>query len=267
MKLEKEIKILDINIHDVRKKLESIGAEFQFETRQKIYTYDLPTIYYRFLEIKHLLGSSNPLIVNTNKTKLELLFLEIEDLLSNNELSDICTTLGISELSDIVNRTNIIDLLDSDILKQFIGKLLINPNKWIRLRETNGKSTITVKHVLNKNNEKIQKVLESETEVQSLEEMNSILNAIGIVRRNFQEKIRYQYLYKDAEISLDIWPQLAPYMEIESDDANIFPEIIKACGLETNEILSLNTEEMYREKGILIHETPELRFNAEKDSK
>lgn len=41
---EKEIKILDVNVEEAEKKLLSMGAEFVFNTKQKIYTYDLPTM-------------------------------------------------------------------------------------------------------------------------------------------------------------------------------------------------------------------------------
>ena len=51
-----------------------------------------------------------------------------------------------------------------------------------------------------KDDNKIQKVKEFEIEVSDLNETNRLLEELGVVRRNYQEKIRYSYEYKNAEI-------------------------------------------------------------------
>ena len=45
-KFEKEIKVLDINVEETISKLKKIGATDKGKKEQKIYTYDIPTIYY-----------------------------------------------------------------------------------------------------------------------------------------------------------------------------------------------------------------------------
>lgn len=75
VKLEKKIKILDIDVHSIRKKLEEIESEYKGKKDQKIYVYDIPTLYYRYLEIRELLKSKSSIIINTNKKKLEVLIL------------------------------------------------------------------------------------------------------------------------------------------------------------------------------------------------
>lgn len=49
-KLEKEVKILDINKTMLEKTLRELGAEKLEESLQKIYVYDLPSIYARFYD-------------------------------------------------------------------------------------------------------------------------------------------------------------------------------------------------------------------------
>ena len=88
-KIEKEYKILNINIKEVRKKLKEIGVTFIDKKEQKIYVYDVPTLYYRYLEIKELLKSKNKLLVNTNKEKLKVLLIEFEDLINDKVLNNI----------------------------------------------------------------------------------------------------------------------------------------------------------------------------------
>ena len=83
---------------------------------------------------------------------------------------------------------------------------------------------------------------------------------MGIVNRNYQEKIRYSFVYKTAEIELDEWPLLEPYMEIECDNEKVIEEIIESLNLHNKEIVSLNTEQLYKRKGIDILKISDLSF-------
>lgn len=86
------------------------------------------------------------------------------------------------------------------------------------------------------------------------------LESIGVARRSYQEKIRYSYIYKNAEIEIDIWPLIQPYMEIECEDENLINEIVEKLELKNNEIVSLNTEQLYKKIGIDVHSMSELKF-------
>lgn len=261
-KLEKEIKVLDINIEKVKSDLLEIGATFKGEKNQKIYVYDIPSIYYRYLEIRSLINSDSKMIISTNLKKLKNLILEYIDLVADEELSKIIEKLNIKDLR-IINELPIEEirdiLFDSDLEKSF-SKFNINPNKWIRLRETNGKAELTVKHILEKETDRFQYVIENEIEVSSLEETNVILESVGISKRAYQEKVRYSYEYKDAEIEIDVWPLLKPYLEIECDNKDVINEIIENLNLENHECVSLNTEALYKRINIDIHSISELKF-------
>jgi adenylate cyclase class IV len=261
-KLEKEVKVLNVDVQQLQKKLENIGAKNKGEKNQKIYVYDIPTLYHRFLEIRDLLNSDSEMIVNTNLKKLEVLILELNDLLKDEKRIELLQFLNIKTLDELTSLPlkKIIDILYSDTFENEIKSFGINPNKWIRLRKSNNKIELTTKHILEKQNNKFQNVIETEIEVSSLEETNRLLENIGIARRSYQEKIRYSYEYKTAEIEIDIWPQLDPYMEIECDDENIIEEIIEKLDLKNNEIVSLNTEQLYKRIGIDVHSMSELKF-------
>ena len=73
----------------------------------------------------------------------------------------------------------------------------------------------------------VQAVGELEINTSSFEETNSILESIGIVKRSYQEKIRYSYKFDGANIEIDVWPMLKPYIEIECDDISIIENIIE----------------------------------------
>lgn len=261
-KIEKEIKVLNINVDQVQDKLKEIGAKDKGKKEQKIYVYDIPALYYRFLEIRELINSSNVLLVETNLKKLEVLLLEYIDLENEEELAKEKTLLGLNDLMDILKLDidNIREILNNQTLEANMKKFLINPNKWVRLRKSNDKIELTTKHILNKKHSDYQNVLETEIEVSSFEEANNLLESIGICKRNYQEKIRYSFVYKDAQIEIDIWPMLDPYLEIECDNNKTIEEILEKLNLKENEIVSTNTESLYKRKNIDILQISTLKF-------
>ena len=262
-KFEKEVKVLNINIDKMIEQLKLLGANFKEKKFQKIYVYDIPTLYYRYLEALELLNSDNKLIIQTNIKKLSIVFDEFKDLVSNEELEKIYTDMNITDFDELLNlnKNEIIKKLNnSEVFNKQISNKLINPNKWIRLRKSNEKTELTLKQIYEKNSSAIQKVKEYEIAVSNLFETNALLNEIGIVSRNYQEKRRYSFEYKTAKIELDEWPLLEPYMEIECDNENIINEIIKKLNLSNKEIVSLNTEQLYKRKGINILEISNLKF-------
>ena len=262
-KFEKEIKVLDINVEETISKLKKIGATDKGKKEQKIYTYDIPTIYYRYLEIKSLLKSDNELLINVSMGKLKVLLDELEDLIDNDMLDKICSEMDIKRLKDLlsIKKEDILETLEnSKTFNNIVKEKLINPNKWIRLRKSNDTIELTVKNIYQKSNDKIQKVKEYETNVSDFEETNRILTSIGIIRRNYQEKERHSFKYKDADIEIDIWPLLEPYMEIECDSENTIAEILKKLELENKEIVSINTEQLYKRKDIDVLKISDLRF-------
>lgn len=199
--------------------------------------------------------------VKANIKKLEVLIREFKDLIDDKILNKLIKEYNLNSLEEISkkSKSEIIKFLDDKNVEKLFSQLKINPNKWVRLRQNN-KSVLTIKHILEKNTSNFQNVLEIEFEVSSLEQANLFLESIGIAKRSYQEKIRYSYLYKNAEIEIDIWPLIKPYMEIECADENLINEIVEKLGLKNNEIVSLNTEQLFKRIGIDVHSMSELKF-------
>ena len=152
-KIEKEIKILDIEIEQLKRKLDILGANLKNDGIQKIYVYDLPSIYARFYDCMMQLDKcSKPYDIEICKNKLKTLFLEIDNLLTKKQQENLFTAIGYKHLKDILSISDINrfkNVLSTSEVIKIIKQFSINPNKWIRLRETNGKTTITIKHILN----------------------------------------------------------------------------------------------------------------------
>lgn len=264
-KIEKEIKILDIEIEQIKIKLKKLGAVLKNDGVQKIYVYDLPSIYSRFYDcMMQLDNCSKPYDAEICKNKLRTLFLEMDNLMTKEQQESMSNAIGYKSLNDSLSIKEI-DKLKAVLSKPETIKIIkqfgINPNKWVRLRETNGKTTITIKHILNQELQtKIQPVLETEMEVPSIESGNAILEQLGYSFRNYQEKQRVTYILDDTEIDIDSWPLIPPYLEIEGESSEKIDKIVEKLEISNKEIVSCNTAEVYRKYGIDIYQFRELRF-------
>lgn len=272
-KIEKEVKVLNIEIEPLKRKLESIGAVLKNDGIQKIYVYDLPSIYARFYDcMMQLEKCSKPYDIEVCKSKLKTLFLEIDNLMTQEQQDSTFKAIGYKHLNDTLSIQDIDrlkELLSTAEVVRLVKQFGINPNKWVRLRETNGKTTITIKHILNeklqkKYGTKMQPVLETEMEVPSIESGNAILEQLGFSFRNYQEKKRTTYVLEKIEIDIDEWPLIPPYLEVEGESDKQINSIIRKLELSDKEIVSCNAVEVYKKYGLDIYQYRELRFN-EKD--
>lgn len=273
-KIEKEVKVLDIQIQELKRKLKKLGAILKSDGIQKIYVYDLPSIYSRFCDcMMQLEACSKPYEFEVCKGKLKILFIEIDNLMTVEQHKEIFNSIGYKYLYDILEIQDIEKLkkiLSKSELTSIIKKFGINPNKWVRLRETNGKTTVTVKHILNDKlqNEyatNIQPVLETEMEVPSIESGNMFLEQLGFSFRNYQEKRRIKYYLDNTEVDIDIWPLIPPYLEIEGESEEQIKKVIKKLDLSDKEIVSYNTAEVYKKYGIDIFKYRELKSNQKEN--
>lgn len=268
-KLEKEVKILNVNKKELEEMLSEIGAKKIEESIQKIYVYDLPSIYSRFYDcLLQLKQVDKTYQFEICRNKLQGILTEIDNLTTKKEQRSIEQIFFTESLVDLLNRTNNEELLtrfsDKNIV-ECVKKYGINPNKWVRVRQTNGKTTITVKHILNPdmqttNNGDMQKVLETEMEVPSIEEANSMLEQLGFSFRNYQEKNRITYDVNGVEVDIDSWPLIPTYVEIENDSTELIQSTIKKLGLQNHEVLSCNTTDIYNRYGIDLYQFRELKF-------
>lgn len=78
-KMELEVKILNINKENFIKKIESLGAKFVEKSHQVLYTYDLPTLYGRYIDLLTQLNHPEcTLKFETTIEKFKLLFFDLD---------------------------------------------------------------------------------------------------------------------------------------------------------------------------------------------
>ena len=260
-KMELEVKVLDINKKNFIKKLESLNATFKIETKQYLYTYDLPTIYGRFVDIKtQLIDNESKIKYETAIEKLKLLFFELDNLLTEKDKNKIKEIIKYNNLSSLCTKRNLLEYLNNPKLLRYIKKFHNNNKKWIRVRQTNDKTTIAVKHILAPNKTNLQQMQETEIEVPSIKEANNLLEALGFSYKSYQEKERITYLLDGYEIDIDTWPGIPTYFEIEGKSEQDLEIILNKLGYSMKDTVSCTADQIYENYGLSMFNTREIKF-------
>ena len=260
-KIELEVKVLDINKDEFIDKIKSLGAKLKKETKQFLYTYDLPTIYGRFVDIKtQLIDNESEIKYETAIEKLKLLFFELDNLLTDKNKKSLEKIIGFDNVSCLCSKDNVLDYLNDNKLVRFIKKYHNNSKKWIRVRQTNDKTTIAVKHILADNGTGLQQMLETEIDVPSIKEANNLLEALGYSYKSYQEKERITYILDGYEIDIDTWPGIPTYFEVEGESEEDLENILNKLGYSMKDTISCTADDVYRKYGKSMFDNRELKF-------
>jgi adenylate cyclase class 2 len=83
---------------------------------------------------------------------------------------------------------------------------------------------------------------------------------MGLKHHGYQENKRSLYLFEGAEISIDEWPQIPPYVEIEANTAKEVFMIAKKLGYNKGSVTGLNTQKVYEHYGMDLRSIEILKF-------
>lgn len=259
--MELEVKILNINKENFIEKIESLGAKFIEKSHQVLYTYDLPTLYGRYIDLLTQLNfPESNLKFETAISKLKLLFFDLDNLLNNEQKEQLAAIVDENNFSNIIDKDDFLEILNNKDLINFVHKFHNNPKKWIRLRQTNNKTTIAVKHILAPNNTCVQQMLETELEVSNMQEANNLLEALGFYHRGDEEKERISYILFDHEIDIDTWPGIPTYFEVEGKSEEDLKNFLAKLGYSLSDTISCTVDEIYLQHGISILDRKSLKF-------
>ena len=137
----------------------------------------------------------------------------------------------------------------------------ILPNKWIRLRTNGKKTTLTIKEIKDKT--AIDGTMELETVVGDFDVMNDILKELGYRYRNYQENYRIIYSLDNVEISIDSWPLIPTYAEIEGKTNEDVVMALEKLGYTLDDATTLDVTSIYNEiYGIDLLKIKELKFEG-----
>lgn len=153
-------------------------------------------------------------------------------------------------------------ITDERLQKRFVYDFNpINRNKWIRLRTNGEKTTLTIKEI--QENSKMN-AREMEIVVSDFETTNEMLEELGYIHRNYQENLRQVFMLDGVEISVDSWPLIPPYAELEGKDLESINKVMQKLGVSQDKITTLDVTSIYKEiYNIDILSMKELKFSKE----
>lgn len=114
---------------------------------------------------------------------------------------------------------------------------------FLRVRDEGFRTTLTYKQF---DEHSVDGAKEHEVVTSSFEEMISILNAIGLEYDAYQETKRENWELDGAEIMLDEWPWINPYIEIEGKSEQAIKEVAEKLGLDWSRAIFGAVTQVYR---------------------
>jgi adenylate cyclase class 2 len=118
-------------------------------------------------------------------------------------------------------------------------------NSWIRVRDEGDKVTLSIKRIEGK---RIKDQKEICITVNDFEQAKCFLIAIGCKEKSYQETKRELWILGSVEITIDEWPYLEPFLEIEGESEEAVKNACGKMGLNFNEALFCAIDSLYSRK-------------------
>lgn len=133
---------------------------------------------------------------------------------------------------------------------------------WLRVRDEGDKITMSVKVV---SGNKINDQKELCLQVDNFQEAVIFLQTIGCRLKSYQETKRELWLLNGTEITIDTWPFLEPFVEIEGNSEEVVRSTSELLELDWNKAKFCAVDVLYAEKYEITtdrinNHTPEIVF-------
>lgn len=146
-------------------------------------------------------------------------------------------------------------------------KMQRTTDSWVRVRDEGNKVTLTYKSTTE---HQFGGASEIEVTVSDYDKTVAIFLAMGLVIHTNQETRRETWTYKNAEIVLDEWPWLNPFIEIEAPTEQDVMDAATDLGHDWKDAVFGSVTTAYRKQypkitsDAHISAIPEIRFDLEK---
>jgi len=116
---------------------------------------------------------------------------------------------------------------------------------WLRVRDEGNRITMSLKVV---DGDRIQDQKETQLVVDSFDEARNFLVQIGCEEKAYQESRRELWQMDGADITIDEWPFLEPFVEIESQSEEQVRAVTEKIGFDYNLAKFCAVDSLYQEK-------------------
>lgn len=136
---------------------------------------------------------------------------------------------------------------------------------WLRVRDEGDKNTMSLKVV---DGEGIERQKEIEIIVNDFASAAELLENIGCEKKAYQESYRELWKLDEVDITIDEWPFLEPFVEVEGESEEAVKEVSKILGFDFSSALFDSVDAQYSKKYSITMDavnqrTPEILFGIE----
>ena len=116
---------------------------------------------------------------------------------------------------------------------------------WVRVRdEGNGKITLSYKKLIDRS---LYGTKEINLDVSNFEAMCNFLQACGFKNKSYQETKREKWILGKSKITIDTWPWIPTFIEIESENEKELHKMSNLLGFDCNKALHGSVEIVYQD--------------------
>lgn len=134
--------------------------------------------------------------------------------------------------------------------------------KWARVRQESNKTTMTIKDIRGPG---INDTYETELIVNDFDTASDFLETCGLKEAALQENMREVWSKENMEVTIDTWPGLNPFIEIESETEEIVRQTSNELGFDFKDALFGSIDFVYEKELGIPKETiitlPEITFS------
>lgn len=136
---------------------------------------------------------------------------------------------------------------------------------WLRIRDEGDRITLSIKVV---DGDRIEDQKEACITVSDYQEAEVILTTLGAERKAYQETLRELWLLDGVEITIDTWPFLEPFIEVEGETEEAVKAASEKLGMNWTDARFCSVAPLFSEKYGVPEEqindhTPIITFDME----
>lgn len=135
---------------------------------------------------------------------------------------------------------------------------------WLRVRDEGDKVTMSLKIV---DGTAIENQREIMISVDSFAQAELLLSTVGCRKKSYQETKRELWRLDGVEITIDEWPFLEPFVEVEGDSKEAVKAVSEKIGFDYNQALFCAVDTLYSLQynilpDVINNQTPEIMFEG-----
>ena len=114
---------------------------------------------------------------------------------------------------------------------------------WVRVRDEGDKVTLAYKQVVDRT---IEGTKEISLAVEDFDKISNLLLAIGINDKSYQETKRERWDFNGVEVTIDTWPWIPTFVELEGTSEGELKKVASRLGLDWGRALNGIVENAYQ---------------------